>query len=104
MERNLPHGIYGDLDHNEELGLSPRLLGVFANFEHFTPGVENRISDRHGEASSLRDSSGTLRQSAHEDKSWARRLLRRALDYGVWDSASEFLINTKLVKPSTLKL
>jgi hypothetical protein len=35
-----PHGIDGNLDHSEELGWDPRLLGFFANFEHFTPGVE----------------------------------------------------------------
>jgi len=38
-----PHGIYGDLNHNVELGLGPRLLSFFANFEHFTAGVETAL-------------------------------------------------------------
>jgi hypothetical protein len=62
-----PHGIYGDLNHNEELGTSPRLLGVFANFEHFTAGVETAF--RTGTVRHLRFVTvGALRGGTHMEK------------------------------------
>jgi hypothetical protein len=62
-----PHGIYGDLDHNEELGLGPRLLGFFANFENFTAGVETAF--RTGTVRHLRLMTvGALRCGTHMEK------------------------------------
>jgi hypothetical protein len=57
-----PHGIYGDLNHNEELG-----LGLFANFEHFTAGVETAF--RTGTVRHLRlVTIGALRGGTHMEK------------------------------------
>ena len=62
-----PHGIYGNLDHSEEQGWGPWLLGVFANFEHFTPGVETAFRTgtvRHFRLVTI----GALRGGTHMEK------------------------------------
>src|SRR5690242_12288198 len=62
-----PHGIDGDLDHSEEQGMGPRLLSVFANFEHFKAGVETAF--RTGPVRHLRFVTvGALRGGTHTEK------------------------------------